>query len=421
MIELREHQKRACDLARPILDKRGVVLLALQQRLGKTLCALTLANEARDGGKVLFVTKKAAIPSILADSEAMGGWGDSLVVCNYESLHKLNMGFSVVVLDEAHRLSAFPKPSKAPRQVRAICAGAAKVIMLSGTPAIESSAQWFHIFWATALGPWRHYGGGVMSFYKWFKDYGVPKTIRIAGGQEVNDYSEVKSIVADEVMPFAVSMTQEEVGFRQQAQVIPHYIADHEALRIGARLKNHGIIEMDGREVVAETPAAILQKSAMACGGTMIDDEGEPVRRDDVAKLRYLIGKLTEGRQYAIFTQYIEERGLVSDALRNAGFGVTTSMDDFRAGGAQCFVGSIKRYCEGVDLSWMDGAMILYSLTWSGSTYSQILDRMANWDRVEPIKVHVLLVKDSVEEQIFSAISSKQAFNAKFYKDAKNA
>ena len=151
-MELRPHQKRAVGLARPILATHGVVLLALEQRLGKTFCALTLADEARSGGRVLFVTKKAAIPSILADSEAMGCFGDSLVVVNYEGLHKLTGGFSVVVLDEVHRLSAPKKPCKAARQVRGLCAGAAKVIMLSGTPAIESSVQWFNMFWATSLG-----------------------------------------------------------------------------------------------------------------------------------------------------------------------------------------------------------------------------------------------------------------------------
>jgi hypothetical protein len=59
--------------------------------------------------------------------------------------------------------------------------------------------------------------------------------------------------------------------------------------------------------------------------------------------------------------------------------------------------------------------MIIYSLTFSGSTYSQILSRMCNWNRTEPIKVHVLMVRGSVEEYIYKAVSSKQSFNESFY------
>ena len=412
MMELRAHQKRACDMARPILEKLGVVLLALEPRLGKTLCALTLAREV--GGRVLFVTKKAAIGSVEGDSRLMGGWGDDLVVVNYESLHKVKFGgFSVVVIDECHRISAPKKPCKAARQIRGICAGAAKVIMLSGTPAIESSAQWFNIFWATARGPWVEFGSGIMAFYSWFKKggYGIPSPIRIAGGQEVESYKRVIDAVADEVRPYAVCMTQSDVGFKQRARVIPHLIDDPVALSIGERIKRAGIWQ----DVIAENPAAILQKQAMACGGTLLNDEGDVVLTGSRAKLEFLASKLQGGRQYAIFTQYIAERSFLKLGLQELGFSVTFDMDEFRGGGAQCFVGSIKRYCEGFDLSWLDGAMVLYSLTFSGSTYTQILDRMANWNREEDILVHVLMVRGSVEESIFKAVSNKQSFNEAFY------
>ena len=91
-------------------------------------------------------------------------------------------------------------------------------------------------------------------------------------------------------------------------------------------------------------------------------------------------------------------------------------MDAFRDGEFSIFVGSIKRFAEGVDLSWLSGSMIIYSLTFSGSTYAQILSRMCNWNRTEPIKVHVLMARGSVEEYIYKAVSSKQSFNESFYR-----
>ena len=44
----------------------------------------------------------------------------TLDVINYESLHKIEGSFDLVVLDEAHSLGAFPKPSKRAKQVKII-------------------------------------------------------------------------------------------------------------------------------------------------------------------------------------------------------------------------------------------------------------------------------------------------------------
>jgi hypothetical protein len=416
-IELRPHQIKAIDMARPILATHGVVLLALEQRLGKTFCALSLADEIRSGGRVLFVTKKAAISSILADSEAMGCFGDGLVVTNYESLHKLTGGFSVVIVDECHRISSPKKPCKAAQQIRGICAGACKVILLSGTPAIESSVQWFNIFWATALGPWKYYGGGIMPFYAWFKVYGISEKIRIAGGVEVESYKRCRAEVADDVATYAVCMTQTDVGFKQQAEVVEHLIDDGLSLILGHKIKDDGLLEFYcGGVAVAENPAAILQKRAMICGGTVLSEEGKVLFTGSRAKIDFILERLRQGKQYAIFTQYIGERAFVAEALRDAGHSVGYDMDEFRDGEFSVFVGSIKRFAEGVDLSWLSGSMIIYSLTFSGSTYAQILSRMCNWNRTEPIKVHVLMVRGSVEEYIYKAVSSKQSFNESFYR-----
>lgn len=408
-MELRPHQIKAVDQAGPILERSGVVLLALECRLGKTFCALTLARQV--GGRCLFVTKKKAISSVEADSEAMGGWGDDLVVVNYESLGKVKFGgFSVVVIDECHRVSAFPKMGAAAKLLKQACAGAKGVILLSGTPAIESSAQWFHIFHVTGCGPWKTYG----SFYRWFKDYGIPEQIRIAGGQLVNSYKKVKASVGAEVQPYAVSMTQAQAGFKVGVEVVPHYIEDGEALIRCEQIKKHGVMKMNGYHVLAENPAAVLQKQAMICGGTVLDEDGDPIVWVS-KKLEYLAKKVRESKKIAIFTQYIAERELIVDHLYfDKKIKATDDMDLFKAGNFNIFVGSIKSWCEGVKLDFID-CMVLYSLTFSGSTYSQILERMSSYEREDTPKVHVLMVKDSVEEYIFKAVSEKQSFNRGFY------
>jgi hypothetical protein len=416
-MEFLPHQIKALDLARPILQAHGVVVLALECRLGKSFLALQLASEVANGGKLLFISKKAALGSIRNDAKELGV---EIVATNYESLHKLEAGpWAVVILDECHRVSSYPKPCLAAKAIQKIT-GPAKCILLSATPAIESGAQWFHAFWATNRGPWAAY----RSFYKWHKDFGIPASIFIAGGQEVKTYDEVRPEVLAHVLKYCVSMTQVEAGFVQQTQVVVHKIDNPAAVKFGAEIKENGIVRIGERVVLAENPAAILQKSAMACGGTLIDDKGEAFICDDPwasAKTDYIAKKLDRSKQYAIFTQFIAERDHIIAELMIKGFSVGDDMDAFKAGAFEIFVGSIKRFSEGVDLAWINGAMVLYSLTFSGSTYEQILNRMNKFDRAEPIKVHVLLVAGSIEEYVFKAVSEKKNFNTAFYKMAKNA
>jgi len=90
----------------------------MEVRTGKTLTALGVAD--RLGIKnLLFVTKKIAIGSIEADYKKLKPNYD-LVVINYESLHKVEGKFDFVVLDEAHTLGAYPKPSNRAKLVRDI-------------------------------------------------------------------------------------------------------------------------------------------------------------------------------------------------------------------------------------------------------------------------------------------------------------
>ena len=94
---------------------------------------------------------------------------------------------------------------------------------------------------------------------------------------------------------------------------------------------------------------------------------------------------------------------------------ITTDMEEFKDTDIQLWVGSIQSYSEGFDLSWLEGSMILYSLNYRGSTFLQVINRMANYKRVDPIKVHVLL--HGFDFHVFDAVSKKQNFNSRYFDD----
>lgn len=412
------HQLVVLERARPILEKPGVVVLGLACRLGKSYIALQLANEKAKGREILIVTKKKAISSIQNDAAELGV---QCVVTNYESLHKYDGRPAVVVVDEFPCLSAVGKPSLTARAVRAIIdrANTEYVLMLSATPAIESSAQWMNSFWAVNRGPWMAY----KSFFSWFADYGIPCPVRTAGGILRETYKKVLDKVALEVAPFCVTMTQAEAGFAVEAQIVVHRVDDGgSANNFHSKLKSDGLVRfwVDGveRVVIAENPAAVLQKAAMYGGGSLLDDAGVPFEIPEAGlgapKLRYLNAKLKVGVPVAIFTNFIFERVIISRYFTARGWVVTDDLDTFRERRATMFVGSITSLSKGVDMSWHLGVFVLYSLTFSGEVFYQITQRMNKFSRIDPIKVHVLTIKNSIEAKILAAVSAKQNFNEKF-------
>ena len=113
----RKYQAKIIHKAREIVNKYGFVYLAMEVRTGKTLTALGIA-QACGFKNVVFLTKKKAISSIVDDYQLLNP-AFKIEIINYESMHKLLINrCDFLVLDEAHGLGAFPKPSKRAKAVR---------------------------------------------------------------------------------------------------------------------------------------------------------------------------------------------------------------------------------------------------------------------------------------------------------------
>ena len=149
-MEFRDYQKLIITQGLQVLQRYRFLYLAMEVRTGKTLTSMGLCHRILDHSmstpKVLFLTKKKAISSIEADYELLNPPFD-LHVINYESMHKLPVVlWDAVIIDEAHGLGAFPKPSKRAKDVKELLriSRNAYVILMSGTPTPESYSQMYH-------------------------------------------------------------------------------------------------------------------------------------------------------------------------------------------------------------------------------------------------------------------------------------
>ena len=132
-MELRTYQKEISKKATGILNHYKFVYLAMEVRTGKTLTSLDIANNFLNTQCVVH-NKKKAISSFIRLQKLQPTY--SIKVTNYEQLHNIDKrAWDVVIVDEAHSLGAFPKPSKRAKQVKEIIdVSKPYVIFLSGTP-----------------------------------------------------------------------------------------------------------------------------------------------------------------------------------------------------------------------------------------------------------------------------------------------
>jgi len=112
-------------------------------------------------------------------------------VINNESLHTVERNdFDLVIMDEAHRLGAFPKPTKITTSLKQRFSKL-PMIFLSGTPHPESYSQIFHQFWVSDNSPFIKY----KNFYNWFNGTGFVKTKFDLGYGEVANYTNNKDVI----------------------------------------------------------------------------------------------------------------------------------------------------------------------------------------------------------------------------------
>ena len=255
MIKLRDYQERISTEAASKLWEHGCCYLSMECRTGKTITALSAAD--RFGAEsVLFVTKLKAIQSVRADYESLHP-AYTLDVVNYESAHKAAGAYDLAILDEAHSLGAYPKPSKRTVSLKEKCKGL-PVLYLSGTPSPESYSQLYHQFWVCAFSPWKKH----KTFYNWARAGYVHVHQRKLNGYIVNDYSEAnKRMIDADIQHLFISYSQEQAGFN--TDIIEHVVTVPTLPQTGMlieTLQRDRVASINGETILGASPAVLLTK-----------------------------------------------------------------------------------------------------------------------------------------------------------------
>lgn len=407
-MELYDHQKKKSKELHEVLKNKGCAYLRGEVRSGKTLTVLETAR-LYNAKNVLFLTKKKAISSIKSDYNLFK-FQYNIEVINYESVHKVTITPDLVVYDEAHVLSGFPKPAK---RVKAIKAKYYNLpcIWLSGTPAAESYSQWYHQLHVNIKSPFKEYS----NFYKWVKDF-VKVTEKRIGTHTVKDYSDANKDAIEKILkPYSVTMTQAQAGFKT---VIKEHFLEVETPKgissLVKKLLRDKAIEGKKGYIMGDMPAKLQSKVHQIYNGTCIleDINGDSIPHIFSDYKAQFIKERFRDKKIAIMYYYQNELEVLKNVFKND---LTTDLDIFNSTNKNIAVQQSST--EGMNISKAD-CLVYYNLHFSGKNYIQSRDRLTVKERPEN-DVYFIVESNGINRDIIKRVREKKDFNlSAFYETA---
>lgn len=405
--KLLAEQVALADQGLKILRQNGLVYLAMEERTGKTLTAIFICEDTTCIN-ILVVTKKKALNDW---NKALDNFTHlcSYTVVTYNTLSKVSGDYDLIIIDEAHAyISSYPKTKVTWRQLRKLCKDK-PLIYISATPYAQGIQLLYHQLKLSDWSPWIEF----KDFYEWFKHFALrDKAGKFAvkyinNDQTVIDYTKVKHDEAvATVEHLFITKTRDELGFEHEPEDVIHYITPSDTTKyIYNTLIEDGVLSFthgkDDREytIVCDSPSKLRSSLHMIEGGVIkIEDTYLDLAINE--KIDYIMTHWGDYNNVVIMYNYIAE----GDKLRK------------RFKHAQILQGT--SFAEGVDLS-MYKHLIVYSQDFSTAKHTQRRARQCNMNRKEAIKVHFLLYKRAISEQVYKTVSlNKENFvDSVFYRE----
>lgn len=406
MFRYRKYQWEIIDKAVEICTKHNFVYLAMEVRTGKTLTSLGIA-QALGCRNVLFVTKKKAISSIQSDYELLNpSYGFRVI--NYESLHKVDhLDYEMIIVDEAHTLGAFPKPSKRAKDVgELIKKYNPYVCLMSGTPTPESYSQMYHQVYGIPNNPFKEH----KSFYKFAREY-VNVRQRKINSLYVNDYSNGLQTILDRMKPYTISFTQKEAGFINEInESILRVTMNDITYTMTALLKKDRVLEGGEEVILGDTPAKLMQKLHQLYSGTCKFESGNS-QVFDYTKAEFIQDRFRD-KKIAIFYKFKAEYEALKEVFGKKN--ITQELSVFKDTDCQVIALQIVSGREGISLREAD-ALIYYNIDFSATSYWQSRDRMTTKER-EHSKVYWIFSDGGIEKDIYKAVIKKKDYTVNHFK-----
>lgn len=402
-MKFRDYQEEIITKGTDVIAEHGFVYLAMEVRTGKTLTSMGIA-ERMQMKSMLFITKKKAISSIESDYKMYGPSFDIQVI-NYESLHKIEGTFDIIVLDEAHNMRSFPKPSKRSKQVKILIQkNDPLVILLSGTPTPESYSEIYHQIYSIPGNPFKKY----KNFYRFCDDH-VNVTQRPINGINIKDYRKGRATIMDAMQPYFISFSQKQAGFKvETTENIMHVKMSNITHNIARQLKKNLVVEGKQEVILADSPVKLMGKLHQIYSGTVKFESGASTILD-FTKAEFIKDQF-KGKKIGIFYKFKEELNALKEVFQD---NLTADLKEFVNTGKNIAL-QIVSGREGISLRQAE-CLVYYNIDFSATSYWQSRDRMTTKERLKN-DVYWIFSQGGIEDDIYKAVINKKDYTLNHFK-----
>ena len=423
---------------RKIIEEPAIALW-LDMGLGKTVSTLTAINELKYNlfriHKVLVIAPKKVAEATWSDeikkwdhlkllraSVVMGsqakrimalGTPADIYVINRDNVawlvnyYKQDWPFDMVVLDEASSFKS--NQAKRWKALKAIRPHIRRIVELTGTPSPQSLCDlWPQMF---LLDQGQRLGRTLGIFRE---RYMLPDK---RNAQRVFTYkpkegaeATVKSLLSDICISMSAAdyLTLPDIVYDD----VP-VLLDDQAKRQYKKLEREALLEVPDGEITAVNAAVLTGKLLqLSCGAVYNDDGGTAVLHDcKIEALVELVEQL-EGQHALVFYSFRHDVSRLIDALSGQGLRIRLyqNAEDaaaWNAGKIDVLLAHPASCAYGLNLQTGGHHVIWFGLSWSLEQYQQANARLHRQGQAEPVIVHHLVVKGTVDEDVLDALSRK--------------
>lgn len=192
--------------------------------------------------------------------------------------------------------------------------------------------------------------------------------------------------------------------------VIVAVMSDSEKEKYKTMEKEHVLGLGQENEISALNAASVANKLLQMANGYVYDDEGNLVHIHDqkIDRLKELVD-VNEGKPMLVFYNYKHDLAAIKEAFPKA-TELTDDNDvaDWNKGKIQMLLAHPASAGYGLNLQAGGHIIVWYGLTWSLEHYQQANARLHRQGQTEPVIVHHLVTKGTMDEQVMRSLIRKE-------------
>lgn len=339
---------------------------------------------------------------VLNDKSDIHLISQDLVVWLVDAVRRLKMPwpYDLIVIDEASSFKSWS--SKRFKWLRKVAPAASRVIELTGTPAGNGLLDvWSQIF-LLDQGDRLH---RTLTTYRdrYFKsDYmGYNWTLRKDADKEIYD----------KLSDLCITLKTED--YLDLPDIVYNVIEVElppAARKIYEDLEKDLLAELEEETVAVQSAAALANKLRQcACGGMYTDDEGtwSGVHAAKLDAMQRIYDE-AQGSPLLVAYDFRFDKERLAERFKQAATELTDqTLKGWNRGDIPMLIAHPASVGHGLNLQAGGNIVVWYGLTWSLERYQQLNARLHRQGQTEPVIVHHIITKDTVDETVLAALERK--------------